>query len=78
MRIKKQCKIWYDQSRDCFRVDIGIHIVHFGTLFSCEEWARRNAMPVANQAEINRVKYNNMPVNEMYCVDHITMQGVMK
>lgn len=69
MRIKEKCAIWYDERRDCFRVNIGVSIVHYGTLFSCEDWARQNNMPVSNQAEINRIKYNNMPVSEMYCAD---------
>lgn len=64
MQIKQDCRIRYDNSRDTFRVDIGIAIVHFGSLFSCEEWARMNAVPVANQDEINRIKYGNMPVQE--------------
>lgn len=61
MQIKEHCVIRHDNHRQCWRVDIGIAAVHFGTLFSCEEWARTNEVPVRNQAEINRIKYNNMP-----------------
>lgn len=65
MRIKDHCVIRYDEVRQCWVVCIGIHMVHFGTLFSCEEWARLNTMPVRNQDELNRVKYRNMPAQEM-------------
>lgn len=64
MKIKEQCVIRYDEQRQCFRVDVGIAAVHFGTLFSCEEWARLKDMPIRNRGEINRIKYNNMPVWE--------------
>lgn len=64
MKIKNTCVIRYDEQRGCFRVDIGIAIVHFGSVFSCEEWARINQVPVRNQGDINRIKYNNMPVWE--------------
>ena len=64
MRIKEQCVIRYDETRQCFRVDVGVTAVHFGTLFSCEEWARLQSVPVRNQQEINRIKYNNMPTWE--------------
>lgn len=68
MQLKRQitnrCVIRYDEQRQRFRVDVGIITVHEGTLFSCEEWARRNDVPVRNQEEINRIKYNNMPAWE--------------
>ena len=64
-QIQNRCVIRYDNQRQCFRVDVGIVVVHFGTLFSCEEWARINKIPVRNQEEINRIKYSNMPVQEM-------------
>lgn len=64
MVVKESCAIRYDEQRQTWRVDVGISIPHFGTLFSCEEWARRNDMPVSNQAEINRIKYSGMPVQE--------------
>lgn len=64
MRIKEQCIIKYDTARGVWCVAIGISLVHFGTIWSCEEWARQNGVPVRNQAEINRIKYQNMPTWE--------------
>jgi len=64
MRVKMQCVIRYDTLRQCWAVHVGISLVHFGTLFSCEEWARMNAMPVRNSEELYRIKYNNMPTWE--------------
>lgn len=65
MQIKTTCRIKYDEKRDCCAVAIGVRLVHFGTLFSCEEWARNNNVPVANQDEVNRFKFGNMPVEEV-------------
>lgn len=76
MRIKEQCTISYDEQRQCFRVNVGHTIVHFGTLFSCEEWARQNSVPVRNQEELNRIKYSNMPVHEQFCGDHFSVNAV--
>lgn len=64
MVIKNQCVIRYDTQRQCFRVDVGIRAVHFGTLYSCEEWARLSKVPIRNIEEVNRIKYNNMPAWE--------------
>ncbi|QDP51636.1 MAG: hypothetical protein Tp1100MES1331091_4 [Prokaryotic dsDNA virus sp.] len=64
MKVKESCAIRYDDQRQCWRVDVGNGIVHFGTLFSCEEWARQHKLPVSNQGEINRIKYNGMPIQE--------------
>lgn len=64
MRIKSTCRIKWDNGRQCWCVHIGVTIVHFGTMFSCEEWARMHAMPISNQDEINRVKYSGMPIQE--------------
>lgn len=64
--IEERATIAYDEARDCFAVHIGITRPHFGGLFSCEQWCRDRSIPVKNQDEINRIKYHNMPVQEMF------------
>jgi len=64
--IEERARIVYDGMRDTFAVRIGVAFVHFGSLFSCEQWCRERGIPVKNQQEINRIKYHNMPVQEMF------------
>lgn len=63
--IREQALIVHDERRDTWAVKVGNTMPHFGGLFSCEQWCRDRNIPVRNQDEVNRVKYGNMPVQEM-------------
>ena len=69
--IQTKAVIAYCEARDCFTVAVGMTRPHYGSLFSCEQWCRDRGIPVRNQDELNRIKYGNMPIHEMFCQDHI-------
>ena len=51
-----------------WKVMQGTFQMYRGTLIRCINYCHVNDMPVANQDEINRIKYGNMPVEEMSCL----------
>lgn len=48
-----------------FEVHIGVTIPKRGTLLGCQTWCHDNGVPIRNQEEVNRIKYGNMPIQEM-------------
>lgn len=68
MMIKSRvtARIVHDKKRNTMAVQLGVMMPHFGTLFSCEQWCNARGIKIANIGEVNRLKYNNMPVQEMF------------
>lgn len=66
MKIRESARLLYNSGQGLWEVHIGVTIPYRGQLHGCEVWCQQNKLPISNQAQINRVKYNRMPVEEMY------------
>lgn len=61
MKIQQQAVIRWCEHRQLWGVHIGITVPYFGTLYACELFCQQNKITIRNQAEVNRIKYQNMP-----------------
>jgi hypothetical protein len=66
LKVRQTARIVFDKKRNTMTVQIGVTIPHFGSLYSCEEWCDGRGIKITNIGEVNRLKYNNMPVQEMF------------
>lgn len=64
MKIKESARVVYNPTNDCWEVHYGVTIPYRGTLGGCEMWCDMNKVSINNKGDINRLKYNNMPVWE--------------
>lgn len=63
--IKEKARITYSYERNEYVVMIGVTMPKSGTLNSCVGWCRDKGIPIRNQDQINRIKYSNMPEQEV-------------
>lgn len=61
---KQPAVIRWCEQRQLWAVHCGLVIPYHGTLYACELFCQQNDIMVRNQAEINRIKYQNMPIWE--------------
>lgn len=61
MKVHQHAVIRWCERRQLWAVHIGVTIPYFGTLYACELFCQQNKIIIRNQAEVNRIKYQNMP-----------------
>lgn len=65
--IKMQARITWSERDKCYYAMVGHIIACRGSLSKCEMYCQTAGYPIRNKDEVNRIKYQNMPVSEMFC-----------
>lgn len=67
LEIKEQAVIRWSILHQVWEVHVGIAILYaHSDLRRCKNWCNDSDISIRNQEEINRVLYENMPVQEMW------------
>lgn len=65
--VKRQAVIRYNKTTNMWEVHIGIAIYFWHpSLTRCKLWCDEGNTPIRNRGEVNRVLYENMPIQEMW------------
>lgn len=64
LKVHERAVIRWCEHRQCFCVHIGITIPFYGTINECELWCNQRHIGIRNQLDVDRIKYQNMPVWE--------------
>jgi len=67
---RNRVAVLYNSITQCFEVQRGGVVLYRGQLFACEEFCRVRELDITNRADLNAIKYSNMPDVEQYSAVH--------
>lgn len=67
MKIHQRAVIRWNEREQQWEVHVGVVIFYASKdLLACKRWCNDRNIPIRNQGEVNRILYENMPIQEMW------------